>query len=718
MRSGLESLLGHFDRIFPKAFLEWLKSLVDGERLAEFDGMSRGDFWSLASARKASLKSPLLSASLEHYDIEDGRLLWRLAEVVGRAAWQIEAGGPNPPESWFKDYKVLARLCERLRESPAPPEPAHPSRRRDISDPRLRPYIWWDVDGQRVVAVLPGRLLTAGESLDWSLSGEELPRPEAYPVPEDVRVEEAQSDALGPRDRYRISTSVAPHESIDYQVPPAFRPFVLFSADGRLLSCDSAEGYPPGEYLVLIPRNLADLVPTLRGVRELERVDNEPVLWTSWRGYRVELEIGADVAPYRIDGSGSRARWVVEGAPDHPVVFENTLPVWVGSWPRIAVEPASQFMDGLIEVESESKFRGSRSGASRILRIGHDVPVASANGRVWLDLEAAAALQETYGPTRLSCRLSALPDQPPLVLRLMRIRPIRLEYVDDPKRPGQVAAVHVRTIQSVAAGAGTILTVVSGGERVASASSLDGSPSIRLALPDSGAELRVRVPRTRVRLLSALRPLDDWREPGQLEIRLEEIALDDRLRVELHLGAELERGRPLCRLVGGAEVASGEPSRLPGTFDIPLNRWLDRLGPEATGMVQVRGRSRWVDLVRLVGLSSGTGGKGYETSERQRMVQALDRAAAREDREQVARWISACLDRVRGADASAAERETLRLAIARASVHLGDDAGTSQALEGLEGRDDLYESRVIRRALELRQGGRAPVRMSSARRRR
>jgi hypothetical protein len=414
------------------------------------------------------------------------------------------------------------------------------------------------------------------------------------------------------------------------------------------------------------------------------------------------LEDGADIAPYRIDGSGSRVRWAPEGPPDHPVVFENHLPVWIGSWPRIVVESVSRFEDGLIEVEPES--RGSQPDAGRVLRIGPDVPITSANDRAWLDLGAAEALRETYGPVRLSCRLAAVPDQPPLVLRLVRVRPISLEYVDDPKHPGRVAAVQVRTLQSVAAGAGTTLTVFSGGERVASASNLDGPPSIRLALPDSRVELRVRVPGTRVRLLSARRPLDGWKEPGQLGIHLAEIALDDRLRVELHLGAELERGRPLCRLVGGAEVASGKPSRLPGVFDIPLNRWLDRLGPEAAGMVQVRGRSRWVDLVRLVGRGSETNGGDEETSQWQRMVRELDRAAAREDPEQVERWMSACLDRVRAADASVAEREMLRLAVARVSVHLGDNSRASQALEGLDGRDDLYEPRVVRRALELRRG--------------
>jgi hypothetical protein len=175
--------------------------------------------------------------------------------------------------------------------------------------------------------------------------------------------------------------------------------------------------------------------------------------------------------------------------------------------------------------------------------------------------------------------------------------------------------------------------------------------------------------------------------------------------VELHLGAELERGRPLCRLVGGPEVASGEPSRLPGTFDIPLHRWLDRLGPEAVGMVQVRGRHRWIDLVRLTGrpmeapppVSVGVGDEPP-------LVFELDQTATREDPEQVGRSVAACLNRVRADGVSPAERDWLLVAVARASAHLGDEAKALRALDGLDGRDDLYEPRVIRRVLELRRG--------------
>lgn len=708
--SGLEWGLAHFDRIFPDSFLNWLRTLADGGRLAEFDGMSRGDFWGLARPRLKSLASPLHAGSVEFYD-DNGRLLWRLAEVVGRVAWQVETDGDAPPATWNDDFKVLARLHERLRHSTPTVPPIKRMPRHKADDPRTRPYIWWDVDGQRVVGVLPGRVLEGGLSIAWSMPDTDLPGPPVYPVPEGARVEETQTDPLGPSCQYKFTTIVRPEGAaavVDYPLPAGYRPFVLFSAEGRLLPCGQCESYAPGEYLALALCDLAGDVPGRQGVRVVERVDYEPVLWHGWRGFRLELAEGADVAPYRMAGGG-RARWEAEETPAYRVVFENTRPIWVGMWPRIEISPRGFFGDGLIEVEQDS------DRSRHVIRLGSDVSAVSIEGRDMLDLEASAPLRNVYGSIRLACRLAALPDQPPLTLSLIRVRPIDLEYVEDPdvRRRDRVAAVQVTTEQAVAAGPGTRLEDLSG-SIVARAMTPDEAPSVRLLLPDSGAELRIRVPRTRVRFLSTRRPSEGWREPGELEIRLAEIGIEDRLRVELHLGAELERGRPLCRLVGGSEVASGEPSPLPGTFDIPLHRWLDRLGPEAVGMVQVRGRHRWIDLVRLTGRPmeaphSPVGGleaapASVAVGEGPALVFELGQAAAREDWEQTARSVVACLDRVEANGVSPAERDWLLVAVARASTHLGDEGEALRALDILDGRDDLYEPWVLRRVLELRRG--------------
>src|SRR3954471_24252317 len=90
----------------------------------EFDGMSWGDFEALARHRFESLKCPLHRASVEYYD--EGRLLWRLAEVIGRAAWQVEAGG-SCPEYWTGQFEILARLHERLQEHRPPADGPGPA---------------------------------------------------------------------------------------------------------------------------------------------------------------------------------------------------------------------------------------------------------------------------------------------------------------------------------------------------------------------------------------------------------------------------------------------------------------------------------------------------------------------------------------------------------------------------------------------------------------
>src|SRR5262249_28782099 len=160
---------------------------------------------------------------------------------------------------------------------------------------------------------------------------------------------------------------------------------------GRLLPLAPQESHPPGEYLALATRDLSGLIPGLRGVRAVEPVDYEPVLWYGWRGFRLELEGGADVAPYRIEGPGALAWWRPEEHGGHGVQLENSLSVWVGRWPRVEVGPGSHFAEGLIELEGGD---GEGVRARRLLRLGRDVPMVKVDGRTFLDLEATPEARE------------------------------------------------------------------------------------------------------------------------------------------------------------------------------------------------------------------------------------------------------------------------------------------------------------------------------------
>jgi len=241
------------DRIFSRKFVGWLRTLVGGGTLAEFDEISYSDFNALAGDRLERLESTLHRLSAIYCE---NRLAWRLAEIIGKVAWQVEAGG-GCPKTWSDQYPILARLHERLSgEEGGTVGGTETGRRVRRSSPVApRPYIWWSVDDQKVIAILPGVTLPPAHELTWSVVGTEVAAPEAFPTPDGLRFSESRSDPLDPMDHYTIRAVVSPHGDLlekTYRLPPGDNSLVLFSADGRLLSFEQDSPLSLGPYLALL----------------------------------------------------------------------------------------------------------------------------------------------------------------------------------------------------------------------------------------------------------------------------------------------------------------------------------------------------------------------------------------------------------------------------------------------------------------------------------
>ena len=234
-------------------------------------------------------------------------------------------------------------------------------------------------------------------------------------------------------------------------------------------------------------------------------------------------------------------------------------------------------------------------------------------------------------------------------------------------------------------------------------------------LPYLGVEFRWRIPVTRVGLLSRTGGFQGWIQPPLEGLDLAEVGLEDRLRVELHEPPVLDNGRLISRLVGFGEVVAGRPidsSIAFHFFEIELHRWRDSLGLSAGGIIQVRGSTRWIDIVRLCGVS-----KGIERpiqppppDKRSRLVAALDAALKGSDRSESLQKAKACLDWAGRNGASAAEAELLKVTAARAYFALAETLREVEHAVGiladLGDRPDLPEVSILRTSAALRLGGR------------
>ena len=399
--------------------------LDDELTLADFDRMSWPDFDDLATWEKLER----LSDPLYRWFARSGltHVLWQLSRVVGLVACQKQGSSVCPP-TWKKTHPVLERLFALIDPVPVPSRPRRP-RQHGLAIP---PRLWWDLDLQQTIAVLPEQRLPEGAGhMAWEVIPGGADSPETWPDQEGIRVAEAHSYALRPAPSYAIDVIVrgdgSPgqelREHYRFDLPEDFVPAVLFATDGTLLSCKDGDSLSEGEYLALVPRGQADRLFERTGVHRVERVARAPVGWRDWCGWRIRLDPAAEVTPYVVRGDRPAATWELETCPEVGVPWREHLPVWSGGWPRLFVSDAETFRGAIIEVET---IGGQREQVLRLI-IGDasGVPIGVYQGRPFLELSGAPGLRDVYGRIHLRCRPPAYPDQLPLEAGMVRVPEIR-----------------------------------------------------------------------------------------------------------------------------------------------------------------------------------------------------------------------------------------------------------------------------------------------------
>ena len=593
-----------------------------------------------------------------------------------------------------------------------------------------RPTVRWEVDLQQIVACLSGQRLPFGaRGISWSVRPGECSPPQVRVEGDSRRLEEMSSEPLPPSTSYALEVVVqmaagvaSPAQQRRFDLPDDFTPCVLFAHDGTLIPED-ADPLQPGEYLALVPKAGVAALRARGGVEMVERIPVGPVGWHGWQGWRLALAPEADVAPYRVEAAPDTATWEVELPPASSVAWRETLPIWTGGWPRLFIANSAAFADAVLIIDHEP---ASVEDSSLFLKVGSDVPVRvePQSGRSFLDLHSAPAARNCYGRLRLQCRPLLQHDGPAPIAHFVRLPAMRLGYAEDPKAPTAALAVRVRFDDPVLAIEPEPDTEVlsEGGAFLLRAQRPHLSPGVSARLPGQRAEMRVRVPVTRGRLVSAAHGTGGWQSLPICGLDLAAVSLDDRLRLEFHESPATEDGHLLFRLSGVGEAVGGESlgqAEALHVYEIDLHRWRDRFGVGAGGMVQVRARSRWFDVAQLGGhaepeLPTLEPVPPVPEGERGRLLASLEKALEVGDRASVFSLSDECFSRSVVAGAVAGDAELLPLAAGRAVLAVAstvEELGLAiDRLADLSDRTDLPEALLLRETLALRREGHTSIR--------
>lgn len=703
------------DRCFSTGFLKWLVGIDPGLRLADLSSMSAPDF-----EDAADFVLDGLGDALHRFFAQRGQthVLWQLARVVALVARQRQ-GSPTCPELWKVSSPVLHRLFVQLES--VDPEAPHRQNAKLIYHSRRRvwkspPRIVWEDGSQQIVALLPENVVSSElRGVTWSVTpGQVVSQPQTWASADGLRIEECRSQPLSPAITYLIETklsgeSLPRFHSYRLDLPDDFAPCVLFAVDGTMLGIAGDSPLSEGDYLALVRRESAHHLFQRRGVRQAERIDIAPVGWHGWQGWRLRLDGGADIAPYVVEVGTAPATWTMEPPPESSVQWRETLPVYLGCWPRLVLTSAKAFTGANLQVDRETAI-----GPKVFLPINArgGVPISTVGDQSELDLGAVAALQHVYGNVCLTCTPPSQPSAPALTARFIRLPQMRLTYTSDPKQFDQALAVRVQ-------GSTEVLAPIDPGDDTELISEDDGivlrakmpheSPGVSARLAPHDAMLRVRIPSTRLGLVTEANGFMGWCQPPLVDLDLSTVEVRDRLRIELHETPVLEQGRLVCRLVGGDEVAAGWAIGGNGPiwqFEIELHRWRDTFGLTAGGVIQVRTLHRWLDVVRLRerDVPAVQVSQPEPVGKRAQLLAALEEALTNEDRAEVRKVAVKCHEHLSETGEQPLDRELLLLALARAFAAGApvDLHESERLLAELGQRTDLPEAEILRRTVNLR----------------
>ena len=682
-------------QVFSETFLKWRDRLSAREPLLVTDELSLADFEALCLQRGNYPPSGLCQQIARS---EGGsKVLWQLLRLATRALQQIRTGADCPPRWQDTVLEDLLRLVGEHLADEVDREP-HVY--------LARPYILWDVADETIRAVLPAQKIREGDKTAWFVNG--VPQPIDQATDAAFRLGEAHSEALEPSDRYTIRVALSGQErrevTSEFSLPEGGRPLVLFDPKGRLISLS---GHAPqeGTYLALVPPGEDPAVPhALAGVTVLDDEEFCPVSWWGWRPYSLRVDAGADLGPYGTVAQWQSVSWHLD-VDEQPVLLQNVDDVVFGDWPRASVRDADRrLLEGAwLEATTDDPRRRigplylveSRSSGGRSAR------VRWAEGRATIDLQSSDALQDVWGSICLRLHLVADPDADLPSLRFLRCPDACLAYVPDPIRPEAAMAVKVASQCATTACSDSICVDVDGtpGFR---ASDPAASPSVSFAFPKERAVVRVRIPVTRGRIMPRGPRSDPWKALP-LRVNLGRIKINDQLRLEFVDDPELLGGELMFRLAGGNPLAAGASTGLPRTYDVPLHRWRDHLGPAVNGQVLARCASGWVPVAQLE--------VTHAPREPKVVIPSVDipgpwaelaAAAGHVPAPELERLALQSVAQMDKADGSNAFQETCLIDAAKALLHAGAHAAAADVIRRLA-PEAVPEAQVLQALLGLRE---------------
>ena len=586
-------------------FIKWVCSFEDNLELADLSGISFSDFDRYAHQSNNSKLNSL------HFELikKDGgsRVLWSLTRLVAHVA--SYPGSPDQiPDSWQGTvYQILANLIRDAFSSRPLPEPP------PVPQPKIfLPEIYWQVQEQQVVGILPAQTLPAGEELSWKVAPEDDFQVSIRKLHDKTVVSESITEPLEPaswkidvehRDKQR---NIFPH-SVEIQIPSPDGPYVIFEENGKAISWTPDLILPTGTYYVLAaPTVDIDEFYSTEGLEILEEIDYEPIAWWDWKGFCVSIISKVKLGPYTFDLSDIQIDWELVDPPEPEVDISGMIPTWLNRWPQLIIKASDEtiLQDSILEIEltEDGKFWNLYMCPNDDYRPDR-ITYSKENDKILIDFSQCEQFTSLSGSFVARLQLSRLIEKTPKKLHFKVISGVRLDYVNDPKRPGQAKALSIRGAKSVTTYPGCS-DIFRDGSYILYAENPVEEPLIHFSMHPQGSGpemlLAVRLRVSRISYLSPRNPRWKWASLP-LDLKLYEVEdLNARLKLELHSMPEVNNNELLGYLDGNEPVSAGKQI-FPYTFIIPLHRWLDNLGRVISGTIQVNCEDTWLTIVRLLG---------------------------------------------------------------------------------------------------------------------
>jgi hypothetical protein len=634
-----------------------------------------------------------------------GIVIWRLIRIIGSVAEVAEVPTAVCLPEWIGGFRerLFRAIRAFLAGLPQVPRLPHPK----------MPVIRWEIDRQRLVAVLPEQQLPEGFRVRCRV---EMPGSSAIDVPigpvgDDTTFSEWASNPLSAFRRIACTATYTRSDGsevvrrlsarLEGEEPACW----LFDDTGELVSPEQGDAIPPGHYYALFEPGPDS---HREGFDVLDEEIFEPNGWGDWQVQCLCARPGATWGPYRCTAEPLVSLKLSGSQVDTVEFIRPCPPVYVGQLPSLVLRAAG------IQCPADYRLEVECVGVRR-----HNValpPVAGAEGSEFttcVDLSNEKPLRGLWGRFEVRLLGPQVGSAPLPTLSFVGLLPLALRYVDDWVEPDRACAVELSMhgteadVQRPESG-DLDLRPPSGSERaVWKMRCLDpvASPEVlfSLKLVRSGQVVRlpVRVPVTRARLQDRRSRFGEW-QSLPIRVALADIGPETRLLAQFHRQPLLEGSELFCQHLSGAAVAAGKFVASSRSYEIPLHRWrdaLDAFGPHAGGQVRVRCKDRWMVLAVLAG------------TERPPLLPPADPVVAQiqdavmamrfEEAVSLARQVLMKLDAASLGEYRAEDR---RLAAGHALLFAGKFDKVYQAVAPLVDRVDLQAAALLAVQARLRQG--------------